>query len=272
MNTLFIGAGSMAHALLKGALRAGVLKKEEVYVTNRCNQHKLDEIVEEFGVGKYNQDTRYDTVILAMKPKDFHDAAQSVRTFLSSDTLVISLLAGITIEHIREQLSFNGAVARAMPNTSAAVGKSATAVSFNPSTTHFHREWTTALFESVGTAVEVDESKLDLITALSGSGPAYIYYVAELLKDAAVELGLEKELAEGLITQTISGASAMLEKSGLEAQELRKNVTSPGGTTEAGIAALEEYEMKDAFIHCVSSAKKRSEFLGEMMNMQSPKS
>ncbi len=190
---------------------------------------------------------------------------------LSDNTLVISVLAGVTIKHISEKLTFNGAVARAMPNTSAAMGKSATAVSFNGNLSHNQKEWTTTLFQSVGTAVEVEETQLDLITALSGSGPAYIYYVAELLKNAAVELGLEENLATSLVTQTIAGASAMLEKSGLEAQELRRNVTSPGGTTEAGIAALEDYEVRNAFFQCVTSAKKRSEVLGNELQNQSLK-
>ncbi|WP_201713405.1 pyrroline-5-carboxylate reductase [Rossellomorea arthrocnemi] len=271
MKTLFIGAGSMAHALMGGALSAGVLTCEEVYVTNRANQERLDHIMHEFCVQKVNQDTSYDVIILAMKPKDFHEAAESIRTHLKENTLVISVLAGITMDHLSDKLSFNGAMARAMPNTSAALGKSATAVSFNKYLSHSQKEWTTTLFRSVGTAVEVEEEKLDLITALSGSGPAYIYYVAELLKGAAVKLGLEEDLAKGLVTQTIAGASAMLTDSGLEAQELRKNVTSAGGTTEAGISALEDYHIRDAFFQCIASARDRSQILGNELKRQSLK-
>ncbi|MHA7137410.1 pyrroline-5-carboxylate reductase [Rossellomorea aquimaris] len=271
MKTLFIGAGSMAYALMSGALKAGVLMNEKVHVTNRANQERLNEIVHEFGVRHVEHDSPYDVVILAMKPKDFHEAADSIRTHLSRDTVVISVLAGITMEHISDKLSFNGAIARAMPNTSAAMGKSATAVSFNRYLSDSQKEWTTTLFQSVGTAVEVAEEQLDLITALSGSGPAYIYYVAELLKNAAVELGLQEELAKSLVTQTIAGASAMLAESGLEARELRRNVTSPGGTTEAGITTLEDYQVRDAFFQCVSSAKNRSEVLGKELKKQSVK-
>ncbi|WP_179884951.1 pyrroline-5-carboxylate reductase [Bacillus sp. AFS015802] len=271
MKTLFVGAGSMAHALMSGALKAGVLDKEEVYVTNRANRERLEEITHEFCVRKGERDAVYDVIILAMKPKDFQEAAKSIRAFLSENTLVISVLAGITMEHISDKLSFNGAVARAMPNTSAAMGKSATAVSFNRHLSNSQKEWTKTLFQSVGTAAEIEEEKLDLITALSGSGPAYIYYVAELLKDAAVELGLEENLAESLVTQTIAGASAMLRESGLDAQELRRNVTSAGGTTEAGIAALEEYQVRDAFFQCISSAKNRSQELGSELQKQSLK-
>lgn len=263
MKTLFIGAGSMAYALMSGALKAGVLKNENVHVTNRSNQERLNEIVHEFGVRHVEHDSSCEVVILAMKPKDFHEAADFIRSHLSSHTVVISVLAGITMEHISDKLSFNGPIARAMPNTSAAMGKSATAVSFNGYLSDSQKEWTTTLFQSVGTAVEVAEEQLDLITALSGSGPAYIYYVAELLKNAAVELGLQEELAKNLVTQTIAGASAMLAESGLEARELRRNVTSPGGTTEAGITTLEDYQVRDAFFQCVSSAKRRSEVLGK---------
>ncbi|MDX8344884.1 pyrroline-5-carboxylate reductase [Rossellomorea sp. YZS02] len=271
MKTLFIGAGSMAHALMSGALKAGVLRSEEVYVTNRANRQRLDEIMHEFCVRRMNRDTPYDVVVLAMKPKDFHEAAESIRPHLSEDTLVISVLAGITLEHISDRLSFNGAIARAMPNTSAALGKSATAVSFNGNLSHSQKVWTKILFESVGMATEVEEEKLDLITALSGSGPAYIYYIAEIMKNAAVELGLEEELAESMVTQTIAGASAMLSESGLEAGELRRNVTSAGGTTEAGIAKLEHHQVRDAFFQCITSAKDRSLVLGRELKKQSLK-
>ena len=269
MKTLFIGAGSMAHALLKGSIKAEVLKKEDVYVTNRSNRHRLDEFVYHFGVNQVDHDSSYDVVILAMKPKDFHSAVSTIRPYLTTHTLIISVLAGITIQHLSDKLAFNGSIVRAMPNTSAAMGKSATAIAFNRHLTHSQKEWAANLFESVGTAVEVEEKQLDLITALSGSGPAYIYFIAELLEKAAVELGLQQELAKDLVTQTIAGASVMLEKSGLDAKELRKNVTSPGGTTEAGIAALEENHVREAFLQCVYSAKIRSENLGNEMNKQS---
>ncbi|WP_064090943.1 pyrroline-5-carboxylate reductase [Rossellomorea aquimaris] len=269
MKTLFMGAGSMAHALMKGSLAAEVLRQEKVYVTNRSNRQGLEEFVHEFGVNKVEHEASYDVVILAMKPKDFHGAVATIRPYLTTHTLVISVLAGITIQHLSDKLAFNGAIVRAMPNTSASMGKSATAVSFNRHLTHSQKEWTMKLFQSVGIAVEVEEKQLDLITALSGSGPAYIYFVAELLEKAAVELGLQQELAKDLISQTIAGASEMLEKSGLNAQELRRNVTSPGGTTEAGIAALEEYHVREAFLQCIYSAKTRSENLGKEINTQS---
>ncbi|MEI2665142.1 pyrroline-5-carboxylate reductase [Rossellomorea sp. LJF3] len=271
MKTLFIGAGSMAHALMSGALKAGVLNNEEVYVTNRANQERLNEIMQEFCIRKVNRASRYDVIILAMKPKDFHEAAESVRPYLSENTLIISVLAGITMKHISDRLDFKGAIARAMPNTSAAMGKSATAVAFNQYLSPSQKEWTKTLFQSVGIAAEVEEEKLDLITALSGSGPAYIYYVAEILKHAAVELGLEDELAESFVTQTIAGASAMLSESGLEARELRRNVTSAGGTTEAGIAALEDHQVRDAFFQCISSANNRSQTLGHELKENSLK-
>lgn len=266
MKTLFVGAGSMAHALLNGALEARVLEKENVYVTNRSNRQRLTEVTNHFGVNGVHaplpSHEPFDVVILAMKPKDFHSAAPAVKHFLTGDTLVISVLAGIGIEQIREALSFNGAIARAMPNTSASVGRSATAVTCNGSLSEKQREWTMKFFSSVGLAVEVPEEQMDLITAVSGSGPAYIYYVAEMLEKAAVDLGLHSELAKVLIRETISGASVMLEKSGLEAEILRKNVTSPGGTTEAGISVLDKYGVSEAFTHCVDAAKNRSKEMG----------
>jgi pyrroline-5-carboxylate reductase len=267
MKTLFIGAGSMAHALLSGAIDAQVLEKEDVYVTNRSNQERLTELIAHFGVngisGRLPSNEEFDVVILAMKPKDFHEAAPVIKNFLSPGTLIISVLAGITMTHIGETLAFNGAIARAMPNTSAALGKSATAVTYNEFLSKRQKEWTLRFFRSVGLSVEVPEKQMDLITAVSGSGPAYIYYVAEQLEKAAVDLGLQKDLAKALITQTIAGASKMLEESGLEAGTLRKNVTSPGGTTEAGLSVLEDYGVREAFSKCVDSAKNRSEEMGK---------
>ncbi|XXM73829.1 pyrroline-5-carboxylate reductase [Lysinibacillus sphaericus] len=270
MKTLFVGAGSMAYALLNGALEAKVLEKENVFVTNRSNRQRLTEVTNHFGVNgvhdRFPSHETFDVVILAMKPKDFHCAAPSIKHFLTRDTLVISVLAGINIQQILEALAFNGAVARAMPNTSASVGRSATAVTCNGSLSEKQREWTMKFFSSVGLAVEVPEEQMDLITAVSGSGPAYIYYVAEILEKAAVDLGMDSELAKALITETISGASVMLEKSGLEAEILRKNVTSPGGTTEAGISVLEQYEVREAFSYCVDAAKNRSQEMGKELN------
>ncbi|MGR3764930.1 pyrroline-5-carboxylate reductase [Rossellomorea sp. NS-SX7] len=267
MKTLFVGAGSMAHALLSGAIDAKVLEKEEVYITNRSNHQRLTEVIEHFGVNGVNggppSNEAFDVVILAMKPKDFHDAGPVIRKFLNPGTLVISVLAGISINHIQETLAFAGAIARAMPNTSAALGKSATAITYNECLTGRQKEWTLTFFRSVGLSVEVPEEQMDLITAVSGSGPAYIYYVAELLEKAAVDFGLQKELAKALIAQTIAGASKMLEDSGLEAGTLRKNVTSPGGTTEAGISVLEEYGVNEAFLKCVDSARNRSQEIGK---------
>jgi pyrroline-5-carboxylate reductase len=271
MKTLFVGAGSMAYALLNGALEAKVLEKESVFVTNRSNGQRLTEVTNHFGVNGVHDHLPshepFDVIILAMKPKDFHGATPAVKRFLTSDTLIISVLAGISIKQIREALAFNGAVARAMPNTSASVGRSATAVTCNSSLSEKQKEWTMKFFSSVGLAVEVPEEQMDLITAVSGSGPAYVYYVAEMLEKAAVDLGLHSELAKALIKETISGASVMLEKSGLEAEILRKNVTSPGGTTEAGISVLEQYGVSEAFTHCVDAAKNRSQEMGKELRL-----
>ncbi|MCA1054736.1 pyrroline-5-carboxylate reductase [Rossellomorea aquimaris] len=264
MKTLFFGAGSMAHALVSGAIEAKVLERENVTITNRSNKKRLLEFAEHFDVKGVSGHLapEFDVVILAMKPKDFHDAAPSIRRSLSSNTLVISVLAGISLQHIRESLAFDGAIARAMPNTSASLRKSATAITCNELLTEKQREWTLELFRSVGYIAEVQEHQMNLITAVSGSGPAYIYYVVELLEKAAIDTGMPEELAKALILQTISGAASMLEHSGLEAGMLRKNVTSPGGTTEAGIGILEESGIGEAFMKCVDAARNRAEEMG----------
>lgn len=265
MNTLFIGAGSMACALMRGALKSGALKKEDTYAFNRSNDVRMKELDQWFGVSRPGGGESFDLVVLAMKPKDFDEAADVIQNHLSSKTVILSVLAGIPVSYIREKLGFHGGIARAMPNTSAALGKSATAVTLDRFDDRVMKEAVVHLLDSVGLTVEVEEHQLDLITALSGSGPAYVYYMAEMMQATAVELGLPSELAQDLTIRTITGAGAMLEESGLDAEELRKNVTSPGGTTEAGIEALKAHGVEHAMFECISSARNRSEELGRQL-------
>jgi pyrroline-5-carboxylate reductase len=267
MKTLFFGAGSMASFIISGALASNFLKKEEITVTNRSNQQKLHELTNKLGVSS-SYDTKAllqdcDVIILAVKPKDCLNVLSKIKGFISPQCFIISVLAGISLATIEEALNWKGSLARAMPNTSASVGKSATAISFNNAATDQEREWTLGLFNSIGITSITEENQLDLITALSGSGPAYIYYVAEILESAAVDIGLNKKLAKEFIIQTIVGAGEMLKHTGLEAEELRKDVTSQGGTTEAGIKALQQHEVEQAFYDCIESAKNRSEELRE---------
>ncbi|MED0664830.1 pyrroline-5-carboxylate reductase [Bacillus badius] len=272
MKTTFIGAGSMAEAMISGAISSGALAAGDIYATNRADEGRLQELKARYGIH-----TSYETeailsdshiVVLAVKPKDAREALKKINAHLSPSSLIITLMAGVTTRFIEQEAGRPFAVVRAMPNTSAAVGKSATAIALNKYVTEEQKLAALALFSSVGLTKIVKEEQLDAVTGLSGSGPAYIYYVAEAMEQAAEAIGLEKETAKPLIIQTLLGAAEMLSASEGKAEQLRKGVTSPGGTTEAGIRILEAEKVKQAFVDCIVEATAQSKRLG--LPYQSP--
>ncbi|MDQ0213780.1 pyrroline-5-carboxylate reductase [Oikeobacillus pervagus] len=275
MKTAFIGAGSMAEAIITGALVNGALQKEEIVVTNHSNQKRLQELTEKYKVNtSYDHETIFQgakVIVLAMKPKDVKEALQTIQSYVTSDTLIISVLAGVPMEFIESELKQQVAVVRAMPNTSAMIGKSATGISLNSAVTEQQKELALQLFSAIGLTVIVEEHLLDAVTGISGSGPAFIYYVVEAMESSAEILGLEKDLAKKLIIQTLTGAAGMIETSGAKTEELRKAVTSPGGTTEAGLNVLNKHNVKNAFIECITEATAQSKRLGSRFQKQEMK-
>ena len=262
-----IGAGSMAEAIISGILKKKFLPPELIWVTNRSNDDHLNRLKEKYGVmiAKEKEAVIRDAsiIILAMKPKDVKEGLRSISHDVSGDQLVISVIAGISTDFISEHLPEGIAVIRAMPNTSAAVGQSATALAKGNYATDRHVEKAKALFSTIGSVSCVEEEDLHVVTGLSGSGPAYLYYLAEAFEESALRLGLDQGVAKELIIQTFVGAAEMLKKSELPPETLRQQVTSPGGTTEAGIQTLEDYQVKEAVYECIQSASKRSRELGK---------
>ena len=269
---VFIGAGSMAEALISGMIENGLVKGEQIWVTNRQNQNRLKQLKDQYGVNSsYQYEELFhgaDAIVLAMKPKDAIHAIREFRSFLKADTLVISVLAGISIKTIAHAAEQELPIARAMPNTSAALGKSATALTTNSKVTEDQRLLVKHLFDTVGFTAFVQEEQLDAVTGLSGSGPAYIYYLVEAMEDSAAEIGLDKKLAKDLIIQTLVGAAAMMSASQKTPEQLRLEVTSPGGTTEAGIKILESHGVKEAFISCIREAAAHSRRMGETLTKE----
>ena len=267
---VFIGAGSMAEAMISGIIENKLLNSKNIWVTNKANKEKLSVLHQQYGVtGSYDLNklfTDADAVVLAMKPKDAATAISEIRNYLSDDVLIISVLAGISINTIEVQAGKQLAIARAMPNTSAAVGKSATGIAVNNSVSTSQMEAIKQLFETIGFAAFVPEEQLDAVTGLSGSGPAYIYYLVEAMEKGAAEIGLDQEIAKKLIIQTFLGAAEMVKVSPKPSKQLRKEVTSPGGTTEAGIKILEENHVQQAFIECIKAASAQSKTMGEMLS------
>lgn len=257
---IFIGAGSMAEALIHGWIKKNVINPHALFISNRSNKERLNELVESYDVNLLEDHTHLrdaDLVILAMKPKDARAAMEVIAPHLSADTAILSVLAGVSIDTIEQHLG-SRPIARVMPNTSATIGMSASGIAFNNHVTDVKRALYIQMLEAIGIVIEVEEEKLHVVTALSGSGPAYLYYLVEAFEQAGAEFGLSKEIVRELMVQTIAGSAEMLKSGNLEPSLLRKKVTSPGGTTEAGIKALESMSFNEAIVNCVRSAENRS--------------
>jgi pyrroline-5-carboxylate reductase len=270
MNKIaIIGAGSMAEALISGMIANEFIINSHIWVTNRSNQMRLTYLKKKYQVSTtYDVEellTGCDMVILAMKPKDTGSALVHLKTHLTNHTLLVSVLAGVSIQTIEELSTIELAIVRAMPNTSATVGKSATALAYNKNTTTEQIQLVENMFKTIGLTKIIEEEQLDAVTGLSGSGPAYFYYLVEAMEKSAMEIGLDSGLAKELIVQTLLGTAEMLRQSEKPARELRQEVTSPGGTTEAGIRILEQHQVQEAFIQCIQQATNQSKTLGAML-------
>ena len=253
----FLGAGSMAEALIAGMIKKGATAPRDLWVSNRSNDTQLKRLEEHYGItpcrDMHSLLKDADIVLIAVKPKDVYTVLQQAKPYLTNTMLLISVAAGVSTQTIEAIIENSMPIIRAMPNTSAAVGKSATALSGNPFIDSNDLALAKEIFKTVGMVVYTEEEKMDAVTGLSGSGPAYIYYLIEAMQQSARQIGLEQEEAQNLIIQTLMGAAEMVHSSDKSPQTLRSEVTSPGGTTEAGIRILEHHGVKNAFIECINS-------------------
>lgn len=200
-------------------------------------------------------------IFLAVKPQDLADVLNELKQTIQPETLVISIAAGKTIKFIEDQLQSNNSVIRAMPNTPAQIGKGISAIAAGTKVSGDELKIATELFSTTGEVVVVTEDKIDAVTALSGSGPAYFFYFIEAMVKAGVELGLTDEIATKLAIETISGSAAMLKESNLDAATLRKNVTSPKGTTAAALEVFTNNDLENIILKAMSAAKNRAQEL-----------
>ncbi|PID23039.1 pyrroline-5-carboxylate reductase [Sporosarcina sp. P3] len=262
---LFVGAGQMAEAIIAGIVNKRVIYEDNVYVMNRSDTERLDELASRYGITKVCEDRNFikkvDLVVLATKPKDVGKVMEDIAPYLGEDTTVLSVIAGISIATFEQGLG-KRPIARSMPNTSATIGKSASGIAFNDAVSKRMQQSILSLLNAIGIVKVVEEDDLHAVTALSGSGPAYIYYLVEAMEEAAVAQGLDATDARELIVQTIYGAASMLKRTGEEPSVLRENVTSPGGTTAAGLQSLEDHNFKTIISDCLISAESRSRQLG----------
>lgn len=257
----FIGAGNMADALIRGIVGRGILPRERIWATNRSNRPRLLGLKERYGIlttpVKPPLLDASDVLIVAVKPKDMPEVLGEIHGAVRADQLVISVAAGVPLKAIEGQLA-GVPVVRAMPNTSAAVQASVTALAQGQSATDDHLRVSEELFRAVGEVLTVPEDIMDVVTGLSGSGPAYVYRFIEALIAAGTELGLTEHLAKQLAVHTLVGAARMLSEPDADSVELRRRVTSPGGTTQAGLTALEERGFAAAVKEAVRRAAERA--------------
>ncbi|QHA92464.1 pyrroline-5-carboxylate reductase [Bacillus sp. N1-1] len=271
-NIGFIGAGSITEAIVEGMISEKFVDSNQIMLLNRSNSQRLEELKTTYSVHvtqdiqKLLQQNR--VIILAMKPIDAPDALSKIQPYIHKNHLIISVLAGITTAYIEEKIHTRTPIVRAMPNTSATIGLSATAISGGAFANENDLLFTKRLFQTIGSVVPVPEDKMNAVTGLSGSGPAYFYYMVECMEKAAIQNGLDEETARELILQTIYGAAMMLRQTKQPAELLRKKITSPGGTTQAGIATLKEYDYEEALLACITDATNRSQQLGELFQKQ----
>lgn len=253
------GAGVMGETLLAGLIRAG-RSTQDLVVTER-RPDRAAELHAKHGVEVVSNvaaATKADTLVLVVKPQDMGALCEEIATHVRPGALVVSLAAGITTEFLESRLPDGIPVVRVMPNTPALVDEGMAAISAGAHCDEAHLAEAESLLASVGKVVRVEEKHLDAVTAISGSGPAYIFYVAEAMIEAGVFLGMPRSTATELVVQTFYGAATMLRETGEHPSVLRENVTSPGGTTVAALRTLDDHKVRAAFISALEAARDRS--------------
>ncbi len=253
------GAGVMGETLLSGLLRAG-RPVADLVVTER-RPDRVAELTGKYGVtvcSNVEAAAQADTLVLVVKPQDMASLCDEIAPHVRPGALVVSLAAGITTELLESRLPAGSPVVRVMPNTPALVDEGMAAVSAGAHCDEAHLVEAESLLRAVGKVVRLEEKHLDAVTAISGSGPAYLFYVAEAMIEAGVFLGLPRSTATELVVQTFYGAATMLRETGEHPSVLRENVTSPGGTTVAALRTLDDHKVRAAFISALEAARDRS--------------
>ena len=264
MTTAIIGAGVMGETLLAGLLRAGVPKSELLIADRRIERSA--EVTKAHGVANgTNQEVsaKADTVVLVVKPQDMAIVLGEIKDSLKPGTLVVSLAAGITTGFMEDLLPAHTPVIRVMPNTPALVDQGMAAINPGSNCTEEHLQTAETLLRSVGQVIRVPEKYQDAVTAISGSGPAYIFYVVEAMIEGGVMLGLPRDVANELVLQTVYGAATMLRETNEHPTVLREQVTSPGGTTVAALRQFDDFKVRAAFLSAMEAARDRSRELGQ---------
>jgi pyrroline-5-carboxylate reductase len=254
-----IGAGVMGETVLSGLLRAG-WQPEQIVATDRRPERAV-ELTERYGIrvlDNVDAAREADTVVVVVKPQDLNDLLAEISSVVGEGTLVVSLVAGVDTASIESQLPRGVPVVRVMPNTPAQVDEGMAAISAGSHTTQAQLDQVSEILSATGRVVTVPERYQDAVTAISGSGPAYLFFVVESMIEAGVHLGLPRDLATQLVVQTMLGSAKLLRETGEHPTVLRERVTSPGGTTAAAVRQLEDHKVRAAFIGAIEAARDRS--------------
>ena len=261
--TAIIGAGVMGETLLSGLVRAG--RRVDTLLVGEKRPERATELEERYGVtvvDNVTAATRANTVALVVKPQDMAAVLAEIAPVLRPGQLLVSLAAGITTAYVESRVPDGVAVVRVMPNTPALVDQGMHALSPGSHCTEAQLVEAEALLASTGKVLRIPERQMDAVTAVSGSGPAYLFFVVESMIEAGVHLGLPRATATELVVQTVIGSATMLRETGEHPVVLREQVTSPAGTTAAALRALEDHGVRAAFLAALEAARDRSAALG----------
>jgi pyrroline-5-carboxylate reductase len=262
VTVAILGAGVMGETIVSGLVRSG-WSPDDLLVSER-RQDRATELRERYGVDVVtNVDAarKADTLMLVVKPQDMVDLLDEIASVVRPGQLIISLAAGITTSSIESRLPEGVPVVRVMPNTPALVDEGMAAISRGTHCDEAHLLEAEALLRATGRVLRVPEKQQDAVTAISGSGPAYLFFVVEAMIEAGVHLGLPRATATELVVQTMVGSAKLLRETGEHPTVLRERVTSPGGTTAAAVRELEDHKVRAAFMTALESARNRSRAL-----------
>ena len=264
----FVGGGNMGRAMIGGLIASGH-EPERIRVADAVEAAR-DACAEQFGVAAFSDNGSAidgaDVIVLAVKPQQMREVAMALETSLAPHSLYLSIAAGITTGHLLKWLGEDTAVVRAMPNTPALIGRGACALYATKTVDTSQRELAMRLMSAIGYAAWVDdESALDAVTAVSGSGPAYFFLFIELIEKIAIELGLDNEMARRLALETAAGAALLANDSDEPPATLRERVTSPGGTTEQALASFRHADLEQIVRDALTAARDRSIELAAMV-------
>ncbi|MFC1822608.1 pyrroline-5-carboxylate reductase [Thermodesulfobacteriota bacterium] len=262
----FIGAGNMANALVKGLINSGLYGPSQLSASDK-EQEKIQKITRQFGLHgcASNQELVRECpiIVLAVKPQSMEEVLKDICGEIRDHHLLISIAAGIPLNRIQAIIERKIPLIRVMPNTPALVQKGISALAANQEATEEHLHLAKMIFDAVGETLIVEEGMIDAVTALSGSGPGFIFKILECFIKAGEEMGFEREISNRLILQTVLGAAHLAKESEKSLSELREMVTSPGGTTEAGLSVFEQKGLEELIGEAVTAAWKRGIELGK---------